>query len=102
MGKRADKYEQKLSFDSTFEDMVTLSLKGAGEVVKKREIAKKSKNLKAPFRVRSYLFLISPNLYIVTLSSASPLLTPSFTFLGAPYRFFSWVSGHDQECLTRL
>jgi len=36
------------------------------------------------------------------ISSASPLLTPSFTFLGAPYQFFSWVSGHDCMILHGL
>ena len=41
--KRADHYEAKVSFSGTFEDMVALSLKGADEVVKKRENDKKVK-----------------------------------------------------------
>jgi hypothetical protein len=41
--KRAHKYEEKLSFGGTFEDMVGLSLKGADDVVKKRETGKKDK-----------------------------------------------------------
>ena len=40
--KRATKYEGKLSFGGTFEDMVGLSLKGADEVVKKRETGNKT------------------------------------------------------------
>ena len=34
--KRAHKYEEKLSFDGTFEQMVGLSLKDADEEVKKK------------------------------------------------------------------
>ena len=41
--KRAHKYEEKFTFDGTFEEMVALSVKGADEVVKKRETGKNEK-----------------------------------------------------------
>lgn len=39
--KRADKYEEKVTFDGTFEDMVKISLKDADKKAKEKSEKKK-------------------------------------------------------------
>lgn len=40
--ERASKYDEKLKFEGTFEELIALTVKEADEVVKKRDANKKS------------------------------------------------------------
>ncbi|MCB9047445.1 MAG: hypothetical protein H6550_15030 [Chitinophagales bacterium] len=42
--KRADKYEEKVTFDGTFEDMVKISLKDADKKAKEKSEKKETNN----------------------------------------------------------
>lgn len=41
--ERASKYDEKLKFDGTFEELIALTVKGADDVVKKRDNKQKDK-----------------------------------------------------------